>query len=71
MISGSLTNWLILQQKNASKSWGCKLFVKEKGYNEAICFFVDMSLPSGQNRLFVYDFRRYAAKFRARYSWPL
>lgn len=32
-----------------------KRFVQQKGYNEIICFLVDMSLPSGQNRLFVYD----------------
>ena len=32
-----------------------KLFVKEKGYNENICFLIDMSIASGQNRFFVYD----------------
>ena len=30
-------------------------FTKKNGYNESICFFVDMSLPSGQNRFFIYD----------------
>jgi L,D-transpeptidase catalytic domain len=35
-----------------------KLFVQQKGYNEAICFLVDMSLSSGQNRFFIYDFRK-------------
>ncbi len=30
----------------------------QKGYNDAICLLVDMSLPSGQNRLFVYDLKK-------------
>ena len=30
-------------------------FTKKNGYNPSICFFVDMSLPSGQNRFFIYD----------------
>jgi hypothetical protein len=30
-------------------------FTQQKNYNESICFLVDMSLPSGQNRFFVYD----------------
>lgn len=30
-------------------------FVKKNGYNESICFFIDMTLPSGQNRFFIYD----------------
>ena len=43
-----------LQLKAAS----AKLFVQQKGYNDAICFLVDMGLPSGQNRFFVYDFKK-------------
>lgn len=30
-------------------------FVNKKGYNTSFCFLIDMSLPSGQNRFFVYD----------------
>jgi len=30
-------------------------FIKKNGYNESVCFFIDMTLPSGQNRFFVYD----------------
>ena len=30
-------------------------FLFKKGYNNEICFFIDMSLPSGQNRFFIYD----------------
>jgi len=35
-----------------------KLFTKQAGYNETICFLVDMSLPSGQNRFFVYHLKK-------------
>jgi hypothetical protein len=39
------------------KAGDAKLFVRQKGYNDAICFLVDMSLPSGQNRFFIYDLK--------------
>ncbi|HRI21443.1 MAG TPA: murein L,D-transpeptidase catalytic domain family protein [Panacibacter sp.] len=32
-----------------------KLFCKEKGFNTATCFLIDMGLPAGKNRFFVYD----------------
>ena len=32
-----------------------KSFLLRKGYNNEICFFIDMSLPPGQNRFFIYD----------------
>lgn len=35
-----------------------RLFVQQKGYNDIICFLVDMSLHSGQNRFFVYDLKK-------------
>ncbi|TMI64418.1 MAG: peptidase [Bacteroidetes bacterium] len=35
-----------------------KIFIKNKSYNEQICFLIDMSLPSGQNRFFVYDLKK-------------
>ena len=40
------------------KAAEAKLFVTQKGYNDVICLLADMSLPSGQNRFFVYDFKR-------------
>ena len=40
------------------KAADAKLFVNQKGYNDAICFLVDMSLSSGQNRFFVYDLKK-------------
>ncbi|HKZ66927.1 MAG TPA: murein L,D-transpeptidase catalytic domain family protein [Chitinophagaceae bacterium] len=40
------------------KAANAKLFVKQKEYNDAICFFVDMSLPSGQKRFFIYNLKK-------------
>ena len=37
------------------KAVDAKLYAQQKGYNETICLMVDMSLPSGKDRLFVYD----------------
>lgn len=41
--------------KLESKAAEARLYVKEKQFNENICFLIDMSLPSGQNRFFVYN----------------
>lgn len=40
------------------KATGARLFADQKGYNARVCFLVDMSLPSGQNRFFVYDLEK-------------
>ena len=40
------------------KATEAKTFIKQNGYNSAICMMVDMSMPSGQNRFFVYDLLR-------------
>ena len=45
-------------KKLKQKAEDAKLFVQQKGYNTAICFLVDMNLPSGQNRFFVYNFKK-------------
>jgi L,D-transpeptidase catalytic domain len=45
-------------KKMQIKAVDARLFVQQKGYNETICFLVDMGLPSGQNRLFVYDLKK-------------
>ena len=37
------------------KSADAITFIKKNGYNQSTCFFIDLSLPSGQNRFFVYD----------------
>lgn len=33
-------------------------FVQQKGFNENICFLADISLASGQNRFFIYNFKK-------------
>jgi L,D-transpeptidase catalytic domain len=40
------------------KAQELKTFLKEQPYNNQICFLIDMSLPSGQNRFFVYDLKK-------------
>jgi hypothetical protein len=41
-----------------SKAEETKTFIKSNSYNDQFCFLVDMSLPSGQNRFFVYDLKK-------------
>jgi hypothetical protein len=43
------------QKKLKQKAIEAKSFVATNGYNPVICFLVDMSLPSGQSRFFVYN----------------
>lgn len=45
-------------EKARLKAEEAKWFVGQKGYNDVICFLVDMSLPSGQNRFFIYNFKK-------------
>ena len=45
-------------QKLRSKADDAALFAKQNNYNENTCFLIDMSLPSGQNRFFVYDLKK-------------
>ena len=35
-----------------------KAFVKTNKYNDQVCFLIDMSLPSGQSRFFLYDLKK-------------
>jgi hypothetical protein len=44
-----------LKEKLVSKAVEAKSFTQKNNYNESVSFLVDMSLPSGQNRFFVYD----------------
>lgn len=45
-------------EKARSKAAEAKRFISQKRYNEMICFLLDMSLPSGQNRFFVYNLKK-------------
>lgn len=42
-------------KKLEQKAVAAKLFIQKKGFNPTICFLLDMSLPSGQDRFFIYD----------------
>ncbi|MEO5946208.1 MAG: murein L,D-transpeptidase catalytic domain-containing protein [Chitinophagaceae bacterium] len=44
--------------KLKDKASEAKTFVKRKGYNDKYCFLIDMSLPSGQNRFFIYNLEK-------------
>ena len=44
-------------EKLRSKAALAKSFTEENDYNRQICFLVDMSLPSSQNRFFVYNLK--------------
>ena len=40
------------------KAEAAKTFVKTNSYNDQVCFLIDMNLPSGQNRFFIYDLKK-------------
>jgi L,D-transpeptidase catalytic domain len=46
------------KEKMQAKAAEAKTFTQQKDYNENICFLVDMSLPSNQNRFFIYDLKK-------------
>ncbi len=45
-------------EKLSKKAAQAKTFTQQKGYNDNICFLIDMTLPSGQNRFFIYDLKK-------------
>ena len=45
-------------QRLSTKAAEQKMFLQKHGYNTGLCFLVDMQLPSGRNRFFVYDLRK-------------
>lgn len=48
------------QVKNARlslKATEARSFVKNNGYNDQFIFLIDMSIPSGNNRFFIYDLK--------------
>ena len=62
--------------KLQAKAGEVKSFVQKNGFNSKFCFLVDMSLPSCQNRFFVFDIakdskKKYniAAHGRCKQSW--
>ena len=47
-----------IAEKLRKKSIDAFGFTKKNGYNEKVCFLIDMTLPSSQNRFFVYDMEK-------------
>ena len=45
-------------EKMHAKAIAARAFTHRRKYNESVCFFIDMSIPSGQNRFFIYDLRK-------------
>ncbi len=45
-------------EKLQSKAAEAAAFVNQRNYNNQVCFLLDMSLPSGQSRFFVYDLKK-------------
>jgi hypothetical protein len=54
-VSGPRTNNPI--KKLEQKAADAKLFMQRKNFNGNTCFFIDMSLSSGQSRFFIYDLK--------------
>jgi hypothetical protein len=48
----------IVKEKLLAKATEAKTFAEQNSYNESVCFLVDMSLPSGQDRFFVYNLKK-------------
>jgi hypothetical protein len=48
----------LAEKKLKEKSFKAKQFVERNGFNKEDCFLIDMSLPSGQNRFFIYDLNK-------------
>ena len=45
-------------ERARAKAADARRFVTQKKYNDVICFLIDMSLPSGQHRFFIYDLKK-------------
>lgn len=45
------------KEKMQEKAAAARAFVQRKGFNDKLCFLIDMSLPSGQKRFFIYDLK--------------
>ncbi len=55
-VTGS-RNYLPIK-KLRSKAGDARTFTRQKAFNEEVCFLIDMGLPSGQNRFFIYDLKK-------------
>lgn len=49
----------MVAEKLKRKTTDAISFARKNGYNTTVCFFIDMSISSGNNRFFVYDMTNY------------
>jgi hypothetical protein len=56
MCSSSKTENTVYERIDSTKIAEAFSFCKKNGFDTATCFFVDMSIHSGKNRFFVWDF---------------
>jgi hypothetical protein len=47
-----------IERKLELKASEARSFVKQKGFNDDVCFLIDMSPASGKNRFFIYDLKK-------------
>lgn len=52
-------------EKLELKAEEAKKFISQKGYNDNVCFFIDMALASGQNRFFIYNLKKDSIQSKA------
>ena len=55
----------VSSEKMQAKAAEAKAFTERNRYNESVCFLIDMSLSSGQNRFFVYDLAKDSVRHSA------
>jgi L,D-transpeptidase catalytic domain len=56
--TASYTVTSLTTKKLQEKAAAAAVFAQQKGYNSSVCFLIDMSVPSGQNRFFVYNLQK-------------
>jgi hypothetical protein len=49
---------IAVYDKLHKKAAAAKAFAAKKGYNEETCFLIDMTLPSGSNRFFIFNLKK-------------
>lgn len=55
----------VTNEKIQGKVTEARKFIQQKKYNTSFCFLIDMSLPSGQKRFFIYDLKNDSVKIAA------
>jgi len=59
------TRMKLAAERLKEKTEGLEKYLAENGFNTGFCFLVDMSIPSGKNRFFIYDVDQMEVKMSA------